>query len=58
MGNPHDRTRRHRSGNIARAIYVAAAGSRVVVVRIFVKKTQKIPRVELDLARKRAEEAK
>lgn len=43
---------------IARAIYVAAAGRRVVVVRIFVKKTQKIPRGELDLARKRAEEAK
>jgi len=42
---------------IARAIYVTASGKRVVVVRIFVKKTQKTPRGELDLAHKRAKEA-
>ncbi len=41
---------------IARAIYVTATGRRVVIVRAFVKKTQKTPRGELDLARKRAEE--
>jgi phage-related protein len=41
---------------IARAIYVTASGKRVVVVRIFVKKTQKTPRGELDLARQRAKE--
>ena len=41
---------------IARAIYVTAIGRRVVVVRVFVKKTQKIPRWEIELARKRAEE--
>lgn len=41
---------------IARAIYVTATGRRVVVVRAFVKKTQKTPRSELILARRRAEE--
>jgi phage-related protein len=41
---------------IARAIYVTAAGQRLIVVRAFTKKTQKTPRRELDLAHKRAEE--
>ena len=41
---------------IARALYVTAPGQRVVVVRVFVKKTQKTPRRELELALKRAEE--
>lgn len=41
---------------ISRAIYVAAAGRRVVVVRVFIKKTQKTPRHELELARQRAKE--
>ncbi len=41
---------------IARAIYVTASGKRVVVVRAFVKKTQKTPRRELEIALKRAEE--
>jgi phage-related protein len=41
---------------IARAIYVTAVGRRVVVVRAFVKKTQKTPRAELEIARKRAKE--
>jgi phage-related protein len=41
---------------IARAIYVAAAGQPVVVVRVFVKKTEKTPARELKLALKRAEE--
>ncbi|MDZ4791364.1 MAG: type II toxin-antitoxin system RelE/ParE family toxin [Hyphomicrobiales bacterium] len=41
---------------IARSIYVTASGRRVVVLRTFVKKTQKTPRRELDLARKRAGE--
>jgi phage-related protein len=43
---------------IARAIYVAAHGKRVVVVRVFVKKTQKTPRREIKLALKRAKEVK
>ena len=41
---------------IARAIYVTATGQRVVIVRIFVKKTQKTPPRELELARRRAKE--
>jgi phage-related protein len=41
---------------IARAIYVTAMGRRVVVVRAFVKKTQKTPARELEMARKRAKE--
>jgi phage-related protein len=41
---------------IARAIYVTATGQRVVIVRIFVKKTQKTPPRELELARQRAKE--
>ncbi|MCX6628352.1 MAG: type II toxin-antitoxin system RelE/ParE family toxin [Candidatus Solibacter sp.] len=39
---------------ISRAIYVTAKGRRVVVVRVFVKKTQKTPRREIDLALERA----
>ena len=41
---------------IARAIYVAASGKRVVVVHVFVKKTQKTPRHALALAHRRAKE--
>jgi phage-related protein len=41
---------------ISRAIYIAASGRRVVVVRVFVKKTQKTPRREIDLALERAKE--
>jgi phage-related protein len=39
---------------IARAAYVTATGRRVVVVRVFVKKTEKTPRREIELALKRA----
>ena len=39
---------------ISRALYVAVRGGRVVVVRIFVKKTRKTPRREIDLALRRA----
>jgi phage-related protein len=41
---------------IARALYVTVIGKRVVVVRAFVKKTQKTPRAEIELALRRAEE--
>ena len=41
---------------IARAIYVTASGRRVVVVRAFVKKTQKTPIRELEIARRRAKD--
>jgi phage-related protein len=41
---------------IARAIYVTAADRRVVVLRVFVKKTQKTAPRELDIGRQRARE--
>lgn len=41
---------------IARALYVAVSGKRIVVVRAFVKKTQKTPRREIELALERAKE--
>jgi phage-related protein len=41
---------------ISRALYVTAAGRRVVVVRVFVKKTQKTPDREIKLALRRAKE--
>ncbi len=41
---------------IARALYVTAIGRRVVVVRAFVKKTQRTPRAEIELALRRAKE--
>ncbi|MGB9164807.1 MAG: type II toxin-antitoxin system RelE/ParE family toxin [Rhodomicrobium sp.] len=43
-----------RSG-IARALYVTRIGQRVVVVRVFVKKTEKTPRSEIEKALQRAE---
>ena len=42
---------------ISRAIYVTATQQRIVVVRVFVKKTQKTPRHEIELALKRIKEA-
>ncbi len=41
---------------IARALYVTVPQERVVVVRVFRKKTEKTPRKEIKLALKRAEE--
>ena len=41
---------------IARALYVTAVGRRVIVVRAFVKKTQKTPPGEIKLALQRAKE--
>jgi phage-related protein len=43
---------------IARAIYVTAVGRRIVVVRIFRKKTQKTPRREIELSLRRAEDVR
>lgn len=43
---------------ISRAIYVTAIGQRVVIVRVFVKKTQKTPSKELKLARERAKDVR
>jgi len=41
---------------ISRALYVTAKPKRVVVVRVFIKKTQKTPRKEIKLALQRAKE--
>lgn len=43
---------------IARAIYITMKEQRLVVVRIFVKKTQKTPPHEIALARQRAKDVK
>jgi phage-related protein len=41
---------------ISRALYVTAREKRVVIVRVFIKKTQKTPRREIELALSRAKE--
>ena len=43
---------------IARALYVTASGRRVVILRVFVKKTQKTPWREIELARQPAKEVR
>lgn len=43
---------------ISRAIYVTASGRRVVILRVFIKKTQRTPQGELELARQRAKEVR
>jgi len=43
---------------VARALYVTAQQERVVIVRAFVKKTEKTPVSEIDLALQRANELK
>jgi phage-related protein len=43
---------------IARALYVTAKEQRVVILRAFVKKTEKTPTNEIDLALRRAKELK
>ena len=43
---------------ITRALYVIASGKRVVIVRVFAKKTPKPPQREIKLALDRAKEVK
>jgi phage-related protein len=43
---------------ISRAIYITASGHRMVILRVFVKKTQKTPQRELAVARQRAQEVR
>lgn len=43
---------------IARALYITAREQRVVIVRAFIKKTEKTPTGEVDLALQRATEVK
>jgi phage-related protein len=47
-----------RQDGVARAVYVAASGRRVVVVHVFAKKTQKTPRREIEMAVRRAKEVR
>ena len=64
MGAPHVRHlsgllwEMHLSGRdgISRALRVVARGRRVVVVRVFVKKSGRTPRREIELALRRARE--
>jgi phage-related protein len=48
--------RLHGRSGIARALYLTIGGRRVVILRVFVKKTQKTPQQEIKLARQRARE--
>jgi phage-related protein len=41
---------------ISRALYVTARQKRVVIVRVFIKKTEKTPRREIEIALTRAME--
>ena len=41
---------------ISRALYVTARKKRVVIVRVFIKKTEKTPRREIEIALTRAKE--
>jgi phage-related protein len=41
---------------ISRALYVTVVGRRVVVLRVFIKKTEKTPNAEIELALRRAKE--
>jgi len=43
---------------IGRAIYITFVGRRVVVLRAFMKKTQKTPKSDMELAETRAKEVK
>lgn len=43
---------------IARLMYVAKFGDRVNVLHVFTKKSQKTPKSDIDLAKKRYREAK
>ena len=43
---------------IARALYITAREQRVVILRAFIKKTEKTPTGEIDLALQRAKELK
>lgn len=43
---------------IARGLYVTVTGRRVVILHVFVKKSQKTPKSALDLARQRMKQVK
>ena len=47
---------RIRPGSVANRFQAISQARRVVILRVFAKKTQKTPRREIELARKRAKE--
>jgi phage-related protein len=51
LGNAHEGQKR-----IARAVYVTAVQKKIVIVHVFVKKTQRTPRREIMIALKQAKE--
>lgn len=66
LGMPHTRSlgegllelRVKAKEGIARVFYCAMVSERIVILHCFIKKTQKIPRKELDLAKARLKEIK
>ena len=62
MGEPHVKhlegplweMRLRGRDRISRALYVTAIGRRIVIVRAFIKKTERTPRREIELALRRA----
>ncbi|MBM3242373.1 type II toxin-antitoxin system RelE/ParE family toxin [Candidatus Poribacteria bacterium] len=58
LGNKLWEIRFKGKSGIARAIYVTTKRKRLVVVHIFIKKTQKTPKRAIDLALKRVKEAR
>ena len=65
VGMPHTRSlgdklweiRASGRDGISRGIYVAVKDNRVIVLRVFIKKTPKTPKIELNIAKQRAKEA-
>lgn len=67
LGNVHEPHIKHIEGRlwemrikgkdgISRALYISAKQTRVVIVRVFIKKTERTPRREIEIALKRAKE--
>ncbi|NDD12040.1 MAG: hypothetical protein EB072_05175 [Betaproteobacteria bacterium] len=57
MHTPSPRDPASGKDGISRGIYVTVKDKRVIVLRVFLKKTQKTPKNELDIAKQRAKEA-
>jgi phage-related protein len=66
VGMPHIRSlgdkfweiRASGQDGIARGIYIYASGKKIIVLHVFIKKTQKTPPAALQMATRRAKQAK
>ena len=66
VGMPHIRSlgdkfweiRASGQNRIARGIYIYASGKKIIVLHVFTKKTQKTPPAALEMATRRAKQAK